>query len=49
MLLSNPVDYSGKREDSSENANAFPSCVGRFEKAQSMSCGSMGQGIPRRR
>jgi hypothetical protein len=39
MLLLNPVDCSGRREDSSENANAFPSCVGRFEEAQSMSCG----------
>ncbi len=34
-----PVDCSGRRVDSSENANAFPSCVGGFEEAQSMSCG----------
>jgi len=35
----NPVDCSGRREDSSENANAFPSCVGGFEDAYSKSCG----------
>jgi hypothetical protein len=38
-VVLNPVDCSGRRVDSSENANAFSSCVGRFKEAQSMSCG----------
>jgi hypothetical protein len=32
-----------------ENAIAFPSCVGGFKDAHSMSCGRTGQGRPRRR
>ena len=39
IYVLNPVDWSGRHEDSSENANAFPSCVGKFKDAQSMSCG----------
>jgi hypothetical protein len=39
MNFETGVDWSGRREDSSENANAFPSCVGRFEEAYSRSCG----------
>jgi hypothetical protein len=30
--------------DSSENANAFPSCVGEIEEAYSKSCGNSGTG-----
>ncbi len=33
-----PVDCSGRRVDSSENANAFPSCVGKLKEAHSVSC-----------
>jgi hypothetical protein len=35
-----PVDCSGRREDSSENANAFSSCVGSFEEANQFPAGS---------
>jgi hypothetical protein len=43
IYVLNPVDWSGRHEDSSENANAFPSCVGKFKDAQSMSCGISGK------
>ncbi len=45
---STPVDCSGRRVDSSENANAFPSCVGRFEEAYQCPAGLAGQVRPRR-
>ena len=44
---STPVDCSGKRVDSSENANAFPSCVGRFEGDNQCPAGLAGQVRPR--
>jgi hypothetical protein len=44
----NSVDLRSRRADSSENANAFPSCVGKFEDAIQCPAGSAGQVRPRR-